>query len=56
MTMEVVNCFHEEKKNVEYLERQIEECPVREKRFIKRGMYTKNLYGIGECFISKKNL
>lgn len=29
MTMEVVNCFHEEKKNVEYLERQIEECPVR---------------------------
>lgn len=45
MTMEVVNCFHEEKKNVEYLERQIEECPVREKRFIKRGieyLYLKN--------------
>ena len=34
MTMEVVNCFYEEKKNAEYLERQIEECPVREKRFI----------------------
>ena len=38
MTMEVVNCFYEEKKNAEYLERQIEECPVREKRFIKRGI------------------
>lgn len=37
MTMEVVSCFYEEKKNAEYLERQIEECPVREKRFIKRG-------------------
>ena len=28
MTMEVVNCFHEEKKNVEYLERQIEELSL----------------------------
>ena len=51
MTMEVVNCFHEEKKNVEYLERQIEECPVREKRFIKRGieyLYLKNVYDVTE--------
>lgn len=51
MTMEVVNCFYEEKKNAEYLERQIEECPVREKRFIKRGieyLYLKNVYDVTE--------
>lgn len=49
--MEVVNCFYEEKKNAEYLERQIEECPVREKRFIKRGieyLYLKNVYDVTE--------
>lgn len=51
MTMEVVNCFYEEKKNAEYLERQIEECPVREKRFIRRGieyLYLKNVYDVTE--------
>ncbi len=49
MAMEVVNCFHEGKKNVEYLVRQIEECPVREKRFIKRGieyLCLKNVYDV----------
>lgn len=49
--MEVVNCFYEEKKNAEYLERQIEECPAREKRFIKRGieyLYLKNVYDVTE--------
>lgn len=51
MAMEVVNCFLEGKKNVEYLVRQIEECPVREKRFIKRGieyLCLKNVYDVLE--------
>jgi len=38
MEMAAVSCFQEEKKNIEYLERQIEECPAREERFIKRGV------------------
>lgn len=30
--------FSGRKKNIEYLEREIEECPEREERFIKRGV------------------
>jgi len=36
MAMAAVGCVQEEKKDLQYLEGQIGECPVREKRFIKR--------------------
>ena len=38
MAMAAVSCFQEEKRNIGFLERQIEECPEREERFIKRGV------------------
>lgn len=38
MAKAAVSCFQEEKRNIGFLERQIEECPAREERFIKRGV------------------
>ena len=38
MAMAAVGCIQEEKKNLQYLERQIGECPVKEKPCIKRGV------------------
>lgn len=51
MEMAAVSCFQEEKKNIEYLERQIEECPAREERFIKRRveyLCLQNIYDVLE--------
>lgn len=51
MAMAVVGCVQEEKKDLQYLEGQIGECPVREKRFIKRGveyLCLKNVYDVLE--------
>lgn len=51
MAMAAISCFQEEKKNIEYLERQIEECPAREERFIKRGveyLCLQNIYDVLE--------
>ena len=51
MAMAAVGCFQEEKKDINYLERQIEECPAREKRFIRRGveyLCLKNVYDVLE--------
>lgn len=51
MAMAAVGCIQEEKKNLQYLERQIGECPVKEKPFIKRGveyLCLKNVYDVLE--------
>ena len=51
MAMAAVGCVQEEKKDLQYLEGQIGECPVREKRFIKRGveyLCLKNVYDVLE--------
>ena len=51
MAMAAVSYFQEEKKNIEYLKRQIEECPAREERFIKRGveyLCLQNIYDVLE--------
>ena len=51
MTMAAVSCFQEEKRNIGFLERQIEECPEREERFIKRGveyLCLQNIYDVLE--------
>lgn len=51
MAMAAVGCFLEEKKDIKYLERQIEECPAREERFIKRGveyLCLQNIYDVRE--------
>ncbi len=51
MAMAAVSCFQEEKRNIGFLERQIEECPAREERFIKRGveyLCLQNIYDVRE--------
>ena len=51
MALAAVGCIQEEKKNLQYLEKQIGECPVKEKSFIKRGveyLCLKNVYDVLE--------
>lgn len=56
MAMAAVGCFQEEKKDIEYLERQIEECPIREERLIKRGLEYLSLQSVYDVLEIEDNL
>ena len=56
MAMAAVGCFQEEKKNIEYLERQIAEYPVREERLIKRGLEYLSLQSVYDVLEIEDNL
>lgn len=56
MAMAAIGCFQEEKKNIEYLERQIAECPIREERLIKRGLEYLSLQSVYDVLDIEDNL